>query len=166
MAEPRILVGEKPSGGSPRETSPDFEGAWRILGVTSWVLIVVGGVDLGLTLYPLRLGSPEWEFGTASRLLDNLPLLTVGVMLQLASAAATGARVRLQVLSWLMPFAVVLVLVAAVLFGLALPLALREVTEPGERLLLQKAAAKTGVQALCYGALYAGVFVMTRRNRR
>jgi len=115
-------------------------------------------VDLALSLYPLRLGSPEWEFGTASRLLDNLPLFTVGVMLQMASAAAAGAGVRLTVLKWLMPVAVAVVAVAIVL--------LQEVVEPTARLLLQKAAAKTFVQAAAYSALYGAAFLMARRAGR
>lgn len=162
MPEPRILVGDKVEAPVP----PDFATAWRILGATSWVLILVGGVDLALSLYPLRLGSPEWEFGTASRLLDNLPLFTVGVMLQMASAAAAGSGARLVVLKWLMPVAVAVVLAAVVLFALALPLALREVVEPNARLLLQKAAAKTFVQAAAYSTLYATAFLLARRAGR
>lgn len=165
MSGPQVLVGE-PAARSRSKQVPDPDTGWRIVGATSWVLILVGGVDLALSVFPTRFGAPDWEFGTASRLLDNLPLFTVGVMLQAASAAALGRSIWLRVLAWLMPIAVAVVLVSVVLFALALPLAMNEVTESGPRLLLMKAAAKTFVQAGAYFTLYSGVFVLARRVRR
>jgi hypothetical protein len=163
MSDEKIVVGVGQTKGDVFKG--DYDIAWQILGLTSWVLIAIGGVDLSLALVPARFGVPEWEFGTASVLLDNLPLFSVGVMLQLASAAALGRRVRLRVLQFLMPVLIVIVIVAAVLYALALPLAL-EAVEGDATQLLHKASIKTGVQAVCYLALFSGVFIVARRQGR
>lgn len=39
---------------------------------------MVGLAEMALTALPLRLGVPEWEFGTAASLFSSLPMLTIG----------------------------------------------------------------------------------------
>ena len=128
--------------------APDF--AWSLMSWVGLALVIVGGQDLVLALIPLRIGNPEWEFGTVTAMLNGMPAMTMGLALVLGGAAARGIR-------WLMRVAAVLlfVLAAAILAGftlyaLTIPIALSASNNPVIVLGLKKAIARTAVQAVVY----------------
>ncbi|MGE0354917.1 MAG: hypothetical protein AB7Q69_17025, partial [Gemmatimonadales bacterium] len=51
---------------------------WTLLGLAGLLFLVIGTLEIGTVLFPLTLGSPEWEFGTYSSLMDTLPLFLLG----------------------------------------------------------------------------------------
>lgn len=141
--------------------------AWHALGAAGLALLVMGGVDILLAWIPLRIGDPEWEFGTISATLNNMPVPVMGLALVLAHAAAWNSRVA-QGLALIWSVLVLLVLLgAAVLYALDVPLALRAVQDPLPRRALRSGMVKAGVAFVVYAAfhLWAAVF-STRLFRR
>jgi hypothetical protein len=135
----------------PRSVERGVAGAeWRVLAWLGGVFVVLSLVDFGLAFYPLGFGSPEWEFGTATAVMNNFPLATVGV--GLIGVAGLGRRhlglvTTARALSVL---AVVGILVLAVMFGRNVSQALGSVTEPVLREGLVEAIARTSIQLVAY----------------
>lgn len=63
------------------------------------VLLGVGIVDLGLAWWPLRFGTAEWEFGTASRTFNSLALGSTGFVFLVMAAAVRSWVTALRVLA-------------------------------------------------------------------
>ena len=148
-SDPRILIAEPIAVTRPG----DPPRAWRWLGWFSLVLALAGLGDWLLAWFPMRFGSPEWEFGTVVSTLSGLPLVTMGFAGLLASAVARGIR-----------WQVVAVAVAALLFGtwvvaafvvflLDVPIAMRAV-QGVARLGIMKAIAKTSMLAVLFSTVY------------
>jgi hypothetical protein len=135
--------------------SPDASlRGWHALLVTGVVLLIVGGTDLALLLFPLKFGDLEWEFGTMSALYNGLPVPSMGAALILAGGLATErAGAVVAVLLWCVIMTVVL-LGGSVLYLLNIPLALRSVAPEVERAPLYSAVAKACVAAAAYLALH------------
>ena len=133
--------------------TPDGATAWRWVGWFGLLLFVAGLGDFVIAWVPMRLGSPEWEFGTVASTLAGLPLATMGLAGLLGSAVARGKlgltrAWGLVVLVW-----AAVVLGSYVLFLLDVPVALRAVS--GEALLgIKKAIVKTTLLAVVFGAGY------------
>lgn len=156
MEGPKILVNEPVR--SPRKdlpAEPDF--GWILLGWAGWVFLLAGLMDIGLAWIPLRLGNPEWEFGTITRSFDSVPVPFLGSALIMASGLARGrvwwGKVGVVVL-WLLTL---WVLVSGVLYALNVPLALRAVKEPVVAMGLKKAILRTSLQILFYAVATAGM---------
>jgi hypothetical protein len=121
-----------------------------------WLFLILGAMDIGLLWVPFRFGVPEYEFASAGSMLDALPLPTMGLVFLLAGGGArhkTGA-VRLVIVISLL--AALVVLAAAALYGLTVPLALKTV-QPGLKLGIEKSIAKVGIQAVAYPITYVGI---------
>ena len=147
MSTPKVLVQEAPA--KPRlSPAPDF--GWDLLGWIGLVFTAVGGVDLLLTWYPMNFGNPEWEFGTVSAALDGLPVLTLGLGLLMGAGAARGQRWLVRTMAVVLALLAVLIVAAAILYLLNLPIALQSVTQPVIRTGLKKAIAKTAGQSVLY----------------
>ena len=147
MSTPKVLVQEAPA--KPRlSPAPDF--GWDLLGWIGLVFAAVGGVDLLLTWYPMNFGNPEWEFGTVSAALDGLPVLTLGLGLLMGAGAARGQRWLVRTMAVVLALLAVLIVAAAILYLLNLPIALQSVTQPVIRTGLKKAIAKTAGQSVLY----------------
>jgi len=136
----------------------------RLVGAT---LLVVGLADVVISWIPLRIGIPEWEFGTAVTTFNNLPLMTVGLTLLAITAFWADQRgLRLGIGG----LAIILCLVLAflfLLFVLAVPPAFRGISRATaeQQLGFKKGVANTVIQAVCYLALYASIgFVCLRRR--
>lgn len=145
-----------------RAASPDF--GWAMLGWTGAVLAVVGAQDLLLSLLPLGIGNPEWEFGTVTAVLNGMPVLTMGLALLLASAAVRGLTLRVRVLAGALFVLAALILVGFTLYALTIPVALGSVADPGILLGLKKAIAKTAVQAVVYPLAFTALGVAAVRQ--
>jgi hypothetical protein len=114
------------------------------------VLLIVGLLDLGLAFYPPMFGNANWEFGTVGSSLNSLPVPMLGLALLLGAAVARGWVLGMRVWAIIGIVLAVLVLAAAALWALNLPLAFRSVQEPVARLGLKKSVAKTVAQAILY----------------
>lgn len=138
--------------GKPNAAEPGP--AWVALGAVGAALLLIGFVDLLLAWTPPRFGDPDWEFGTASAMFNNLPVPAMGVGLTLASASARNARKLVRGIAIIALILALWALLGAVLFGLTLPLALSSVTEAAPRQALLTSSIKTTVQIVAYEALF------------
>lgn len=145
----------------PERRSGGYE--WGVLASLGLAFAVVSLTDVALTFYPLEIGGAEWEFGTATAVMNNLPLAVVGVGFMAVAGIGRGwdGLVRLaQVLAAAM---VVLVLVMAVFFLRNVNAALASTTDPLISQGLKEAIVRTGVQLVAYlGGL--GWLVIRLRN--
>lgn len=150
MASPRVLVRDDTEGRkrSWRPPAPDF--GWKLLGWVGGVLLISGLIDIGIAIYPLMLGNPEWEFGTIGSVLNGLTVPMLGLALLLGAAVARGWGQGPRVWAIVAIAVAVIILAAAVIWALNLPLAFRTVQEPAARLGLKKSVAKTVAQAILY----------------
>jgi hypothetical protein len=114
------------------------------------LFVIVGGIDLGLTWWPLGFGNPEWEFGTVTSMLDGLPVPTLGLVALALAAQPRGSRIPARAVSVVMLILALWVVAAAILYATTLPIALRAVTDPVIRSGLNKAVTKTAVQCVAY----------------
>lgn len=123
---------------------------WNVLAVTGAVFLVIGLVDLALAWIPLRFGDPEWEFGTISTTINNLPVPAMGLGLFLASAVAADRTWQTVV------GIVVAILLAAALaimaafYGLAAPLAWQAGSATVGRAIIGGAIVKAVVAIAAY----------------
>ncbi len=156
-----------PKTGFPDSASrgdTETSAAWSVVGSVGLALFVVGVVDVLLAWIPLHVGSPEWEFGTISATLNNMPVPAMGFALVLAGAAARDRRAQLLGAAvW--SIAVTLFLAGcAVFYVLDVPLALRSVQEPVARSGLQAGIIKAAAALVAYGLfhIWSAVFAIRR----
>lgn len=146
-----MLLGREREQKARDRTEPEV--AWRILGSIGFVLALVGMVDVLLNLYPPAFDSPEWEFGTVTRMLTSLPLPTVGFAGLAAWGFALGGRKsRIAITA---AFFAVTALIAAlfVLFLLNVPLAW-SATEGPQGPAIIRSIIRTSVMAIGFGTVY------------
>jgi hypothetical protein len=145
---PKILVKDDQKARSILPPSP--ESGWALLGGIGLLFVLVAGVDLALAWYPVNFGNAEWEFGTVSTTLENLPLLALGLALAFGAAVARGIRTSIRA------YAIIFVLLALVLIGADLlylkniGVAQKSVTDPVLRSGLDRAIFKSVAQAIVY----------------
>ncbi len=98
--------------------------AWQMVGWLGVLLAVLGGSDVLTQWFPAAFQSREWEFGAAAATISSLPLLTIGLIVLLASFLARGKREAVTFMGVL--FLLLFMAVAAILalFALDVPLAL------------------------------------------
>lgn len=137
-----------------RVTGPPWGG---MLGTVGMLFLVAGGVDLLLAWIPMRLGNPEWEFGTISASLDGLPLPSMGLVFLTVSGMVTGRRWLVVVGAVGMAVLAVVVASWGVLYALDIPVALGSVGDETGALRegLQKAVVKAVIQAVVYPVGFA-----------
>ena len=138
--------------GKPNATSPSP--AWLALGAVGVVFVAIGLVDVLLAWVPPRFGDANWEFGTATAMFNNLPVPVMGLGLTLVSASALNARKVVRAIVIITAIFALWSLIAAVLFGLTLPLAFNSVSDPGPHQALLTSSIKTTVQIVAYEALF------------
>jgi hypothetical protein len=129
--------------------------AWRVLGWLGAAFFAMSAIDLLLGWYPVRFGSPEWEFGTISATVASLSIPTLSLYLVLCSAIARERTNIVKVVG------IVMIVMAVILLGLAffylttLPLALRAVrTNDMASLNMKKAVLKWLILFVGYEALF------------
>lgn len=160
----RVLVSER-AAGRTLVRPVGSEGAWRLLAWLSLLLLAAGLGDVAIALYPVRFGSPDWEFATIASIFAGLPLIAMGSFG--LAAAAVGAGLR-----WLQVTSVVLlaalgaaVLGGTVLFLLDVPIALRSVP-PTILTGVKKAIAKTLLLGSMFGVSFFVAAFLTLRHAR
>lgn len=129
------------------------DAGWRILGFIGVILALIGLVDILLNLYPPAFDSPEWEFGTVTRMLTSLPLPTVGFAGLAAWGFARGgrkSRIAIAVASFVM---LVLIAAAYLLFLLNVPLAW-SATEGPQGPAIIRSIVRTTVMGFGFGVGY------------
>jgi hypothetical protein len=127
------------------------------------VLAGVAIVDLGLLWSPLRFGTGEWEFGTASRTFDSLALGTTGFVFLVMAASARGAVLGLRVLAVLALVGFVALIGTLLLYWSNVPLALSAVPEQ-TRSALERSIARSTSFALLYIVLFGWLSWFTWRR--
>lgn len=159
MAEPRILGRPQPDRPGARQWSD--ETTYKAVG---WVGVVLGLAalsDFVLALYPLGLGSPEWEMATIGAIVQGLPLFSVGLFGVWLCGSGLGLRWMLRIVGWLLLIVVVCLLGSLVLLLTDVPLALRA-TQGVARLGIGKLVIKTVFLGVLFGISYvvAGVVAL------
>jgi len=124
--------------------------AWRLLAVLGLLMLVHGLLDAWQMATPLRLGQPEWEFGTVSALFDRFALIAIGLAFLMTAAAAGGKVWPVRMLALAGAVIAVVLWVSAVLYLTTLPMVLNAVTDPDALLPIKKAMLKTAIQAAVY----------------
>lgn len=153
MAGPKILVGRE--GEAPRVIGPAPEVGWRLLGGAGFAFSVVAAVDLALAWYPLGFGNAEWEFGTVTAVLGNLPLLIMGLGLLFSSAVGRGKAGLLKTISVIWLLLALLVVAMLALHLRRVPEALAAVTDPLVNEGLRESIAKVVLQGVLYPLAFA-----------
>ncbi len=141
--------------------------AWA-LGPLSIAFVLVGGADIALTWYPLRIGNPQWELGTIMQTLNGLPVLSLGLVLLAVWVAASGRRWALLSVAVAMILTAVAVVAMGALLSLSVPLALHAVQDPAILQGLKKATAKAAVQVATFASvfLWLGVRGIRKASKR
>jgi hypothetical protein len=135
VSESRVVV---PSGDKTR--GPAFRSVRLGWGMMAWLgaaFLILGLVDVTLTWIPAQFGSPEWEFGSYTATLNNLPIVLLGLGLLMLAAFLTSSRALLA---------------GAFFYATDLPIALKDATGTIRTGLL-KAIVKTSCQTVIYVAV-------------
>ena len=143
-----ILINEPQS--APKPPTPDFLLGWSLLLVMGWIFTVIGLLNIALIWVPLQFGVPEYEFSSVAASLDSLPLPTMGLVFALAASRAQGRRKSALLATVLTCLLAALIVGAAVLYWLDVPLALKAVTDRLPRLGIKKSMTKVSAQAVLY----------------
>ena len=156
----------------PARQAPSGEGDERRGHGHEWIVLAgLGGafglvalLDIVLTFVPIGFGSAEWEFATATAVMNNLPVAVVGI--GLVAVAGLGRRVpTLVTLASVVASAlVVLILGLTVMFGRHVGAAVASVTDPILRQGLYESIIRTGVQLVAYLAGLTWLIVKVRRQ--
>jgi hypothetical protein len=133
--------------------------AWDLLGLLGFALFAVGGTDFLLAWFPARFGNPEWEFGTITAALNNMPAPLMGLTLLLVAALQSESVVWSRILSVVMLVWAVVLVGLSVIYALTIPLAAKGFEVPNIGLGLKRAIGKSVVQLVVYpvAMLWMGV---------
>ncbi len=135
---------------------------FTIVGLTGVMFAVIGGAELVTQIFPMALGSPEWEFGTYSSVMDSMPLFLMGLGFLGAYAVTRSMTVLARVLGIVFVLLALFVLAGAFLYSTNLPQALR--MNPGSPMQtgMKKAVVKGAIQSAIYpiAFLWFGVFML------
>jgi hypothetical protein len=159
-----VLVGE--GKGKVARAHPDWEKAAALLTWVAVAFVVLGGFDVALAWWPTFIGNAEWEFGTYTATLNNLPIVLLGVGLLVAAGMARGRPLLL----WCTGGVALLIALGLVLgmfmYLTDIPIALKSVTDPTARLGLKKAVTKSLVQGVIYVMMFLAAGVAAWRHTR
>ncbi len=138
-----------------------------ILGLVGILFLVVGAAELATQLFPMALGSPEWEFGTFSSMLDSLPLFTMGLGFLGVYGVAGSRPVLAKTCGALFILMALFILAGAFLYATNVPQALRVNPRSTIQTGIKKAITKAALQSTIYpiAFLWAGFFTLRNSNR-
>ena len=135
-----------------------------IIGLTGILFTVLGTVDLATQIFPMALGSPEWEFGTYSSMMDSMPLFLMGLGFLGVFAVARSHPLLLRVLGFVFLFVAFFILAGAFLYATNVPQALK--MGPGTPLQtgMKKAVTKGALQTTIYPIAFLWLAVFSFKN--
>lgn len=142
---------------------PDADQAWRWIGWFSLALAAAGLGDWIIAWVPLRLGTPEWEFGTIVSSFAGLPLVTMGFAGLFGSAAARGIRWQLRLVGAIVLVWAVMIVAALLVFLLDVPLALQSVQGAAQMGII-KATVKTAMLGVLFTTVYVVIAIGALRR--
>lgn len=144
--------------------------AWKMLALVGIGFIVIGLVIEATVLFPLRIGNPEWEFGTVSAFLDSIPLLGIGLALVAAYGVARGRPWMARTSGIIFILLALIILGAALLFATVVPQALNPRNYARIEMLtgVKKAITKAAFQCAIYpiGFLWVGIAAIRFSSKR
>jgi len=143
-----VAAESRDKGPRPLPSAPGT--AWSFLGLTGAAFFLIGSANQLLAFVPVRIGSPEWEFGTVSAYLDAMPLPALGATLFAAAGMALGKRWMVRTSSVVLVVMSALILALLVLYATDIPVALRSISDPAILFGLKKAIVKSLGQGLGY----------------
>ena len=159
------VIGAGASEGKGSERRPAGS-EWVVLAGMGGSFALVALVDIGLAFYPLNFGSAEWEFGTATAVMNNFPLATVGIGLVGVAGLGRRAEGLVRLARALALLLVVMILALSVMFGRNVGEAVRSVTDPALREGLTESIGRTGIQLAAYLVALGWFVVKLRRAVR
>jgi hypothetical protein len=135
-----------------------------LIGMTGTLFAVLGLVDLVTQIFPLALGSPEWEFGTYSSMMDSMPLFLMGLGFLAVFAVARSQLGLLRTLGFVFLFVAIFILAGAFLYATNVPQALK--MGPGTPLQtgMKKAVTKGALQTTIYPIAFLWLAVFAFKN--
>jgi hypothetical protein len=142
------------------------ENAWHLLAWLAVAFVVVGLIDILVAWTPLRIGTPEWEFGTVTGTLNNLPVPAMGLILLLASGAALERRGQVVAALGVAVLLLMVLLLMAVLYGLTAPLAWKAGTEAVGRSAVGGSMLKSMAAFIAYFSLCVISITFAVKNLR
>jgi hypothetical protein len=129
--------------------------SWKLLGWLGAFYLVMSVIDIALGWYPVRFGTPEWEFGTVSATINGLAIPTLSLFLILCSAVARERTKVVKATSIVMICLAIFLAILFILYLTAVPLALKAVTSNAIiHQGMEKAIIKATILFLGYEALY------------
>jgi hypothetical protein len=114
------------------------------------VFMLASLADLVLVFVPLKFGSAEWEFGTATSVMNNLPLFLVGIAFTTIAGFGKNSRSLLWIGAVVALLTWVIVAVLAVAFFRNVDEARRTVTDSVLKLGLSRSIIRTVIQIIVY----------------
>ncbi len=148
---PRVV----PAAAGAHPVRRPYYGGWKGLGWFGLLITLVSLSDIALTFYPVRFGTPEWEFGAIANAYSGLPLLATGFAGILAAAMGLRSRWMIRLTALVLVLAAFAMLATTSIFLLDVPLALR--LAPAEVLVGIK---KTILKTLLLGTVFPIAFLV------
>lgn len=141
--------------------------AWSVAVVAGAVFAILGWTDVLLLWYPLRIGTPEWEFATISGTFDALPLATIGTLVLVAYLVMRGRQLTQRIAGGMLVGVSLAFVAAFILFALSFVTGIAAVGAD-TKWILYRAGIKTAVSALAYTTVYVvfarSLFRATRKD--
>jgi hypothetical protein len=138
-----------------------------IIGVAGILFAIVGGAELATQIFPMALGSPEWEFGTYSSMMDSMPLFLMGLGFLAVFAVARSHAILLRILGIIFVLVALFILGGAFLYATNVPQALKMYPGTALQTGMKKAVTKGALQSTIYpiAFLWLGVFALRNSGR-
>ena len=162
--EPRVLAESHPRRRAGVRPWGD-DATYRVVGWAGVVLALAALSDIGLALYPLGFGSPEWELATIGAIVQGLPLISIGLAAIWIAAGRRGRKWTLVTVGWGLVVVAALLAAALLLFLTDVPLAIKA-TQAVARTGIEKLVARTLFMGGLFGASYVVMAVMALRQAR
>jgi hypothetical protein len=150
----KLIVDGDGSSESSRGRAPAGS-EWTLLAITGCVFGLVALSDLVLTFVPPAMGSAEWQFGTATQVMNNLPLFAVGLVFVAVAGYGRKSGGLLRAAGVGMLLTLVMIIAMAFFFGSNLAVAQASVTDPVLKQGMSRSVTRTSVQLVAYTVGFA-----------
>lgn len=157
----KVLVRQEGKGKARGAAKPWGDAVkYRVAGWLGVILVAAALSDYLLALYPLGLGSPEWETATIGAIVQGLPLISIGMAAIWVSAGGLGVKWLLLTVGWSLMAAAIVLFVALIVFATNIPMAIRA-TQDVARVGIEKLVARTLFMGLLFDAAYIVAAIVT-----